>query len=185
MSEFTGLKAVLIAERPLLVRLMRARIDPPEDAEDLWQELWLKIEAAPSGPVADPVAFLCRMAINLASDRRRSKGRAASRDAAWHEHQAGATEYPSLDRDLIARDELKRVERAIAEMPERTREALHQFRVEGRSQREIAATMGITVSGVEKLLKRAYRLLADLKVDRGADGTGPQRLINEGAPDDD
>ncbi len=185
MSEFTGLKAVLIAERPLLVRLMRARIDPPEDAEDLWQELWLKIDATPSGPVADPLAFLCRMAINLASDRRRSNGRAAFRDATWHEHQPGAAEYPSLDRELVARDQLKRVERAIAEMPDRTREALRQFRVEGQSQRDIAASMGISVSGVEKLLKRAYRLLDELQSVGDAEDAGRQRLMNEGAPGDD
>jgi len=184
MTEFTGLKAVLIAERPLLVRLMRARIDPPEDAEDLWQELWLKIDAMPSGPVADPLAFLCRMAINLTSDRRRSKGRLAARDAAWQAHQPDAAEYPGLDRQLIARDQLIRVERAIAEMPERTREALRQFRFEGQSQRDIARNMGISVSGVEKLLKRAYRLLDELQIDPGADDASRQRLINEGASSD-
>jgi RNA polymerase sigma factor (sigma-70 family) len=185
MSESTGLKAVLIAERPLLVRLMRARIDPPEDAEDLWQELWLKVDTLPSGPVADPVSFLCRMAINLTSDRRRSKGRAAARDSAWQAHQPSAAEYPSPERELVARDQLKQVERVIADMPDRTREALRQFRLEGQSQRDIATSMGITVSGVEKLLKRAYRLLGELQIDPSADDAGRQRLMNEGAPSDD
>jgi hypothetical protein len=45
--------------------------------------------------------------------------------------------------------------------------------------------MGITVSGVEKLLKRAYRLLGELQIDPSADDAGRQRLMNEGAPSDD
>jgi RNA polymerase sigma factor (sigma-70 family) len=185
MSDVAGLKAVLIAERPLLVRLMRARIDPPEDAEDLWQELWLRIDSTSPGPVADPLAFLCRMAINLASDRRRSKARTVVRDAAWHDHQPGAAEQPGPERELASRDELQRVEKAIAEMPERTREALRRFRLEGTTQRDIARDMGISVSGVEKLLKRAYRLLDELQNATGADAAVRRRLTNEGASSDD
>ncbi len=185
MSDLTGLKAVLMAERPLLLRLMRARIDPPDEAEDLWQELWLKIDTVPSGPVADPLAFLCRMAINLTRDRRRSMARAAVRDAAWHEHQPAALEQPQLDRILGARDHLRRVERAIAAMPERTREAFRRFRLEGASQRDIANDMGISVSGVEKLLKRAYRILDDLQIEAGAEDKDRQRLWDRGASSND
>lgn len=185
MSDFSGLKAVLIAERPLLLRLLRARAEPPDDPEDLWQELWLKVETIPAGPVADPVAFLCRAAINLASDRRRARQRATMRDATWHDLQPGDAEQPDIARELVGRDELRRVERAIAEMPERTREALHRFRLEGASQRHIAQEMGISVSGVEKLLKRAYRLLEEIRFGQGAEDDERRRLSSEGASIDD
>ena len=54
---------------------------------------------------------------------------------------------------------LKSVEQAIDAMPERMGRALRLFRIEGRSQRAIADELGISVSGVEKLLQRAYRIL--------------------------
>ena len=49
----------------------------------------------------------------------------------------------------------------MAAMPERMRIALTMFRLEDESQRTIADTLGITVSGVEKLLRRAYAQLHD------------------------
>ncbi len=185
MSDFGGLKAVMIAERALLLRLLRARAAPPDDADDLWQELWLKVEAIPAGPIADPVAFLCRTAINLASDRRRARQRAAMRDATWHDLQPGDNEQPDIARELVGRDELRRVAEAIAQMPERTREALRRFRLEGASQRNIADEMGISVSGVEKLLKRAYRLLDEIRFAQSADDDARRRLGDEGASIDD
>jgi RNA polymerase sigma factor (sigma-70 family) len=185
MSDFGGLKAVLIAERPLLLRLLRARAQPPDDAEDLWQEMWLKVETTPAGPVGDPVAFLCRTAINLASDRRRARLRATIRDATWRDLQPGDDEQPGIVRELMGRDELRRVEQAIADMPDRTREALHRFRFEGASQRNIAEEMGISVSGVEKLLKRAYRLLDEIRFGEGAGDGIRRRLPHEGASTDD
>lgn len=51
-----GLEAVLLSNRGPLLRFIRAR-GGPSDAEDLFQELWLKLSAAPlSGPIADPLA---------------------------------------------------------------------------------------------------------------------------------
>ena len=64
----------------------------------------------------------------------------------------------------------------IDAMPPRMRDALRQFRVEGWSQRAIAEGLGITVSGVEKLLKRAYRQIHDRLNDDSAEVAGPRRL---------
>ncbi len=180
---------MVVAERALLLRLLRARTDPPDDADDLWQELWLKVAIVPVGPVADPLAFVCRVAINLASDRRRAKLRTAMRDVAWRDLQSGDGDAPGAARELEARDELRRIEAAIAAMPGRTRDALRRFRIDGVSQREIAHEMGISVSGVEKLLRRAYRLLDEARAGTdddagagaGADARAQRRLSGEGA----
>ncbi len=64
---------------------------------------------------------------------------------------------------LLARERLEQVEAALAAMPERMSAALRMFRIERRPQKEIAQALGITVSGVEKLLKRAYRQLFDME----------------------
>ena len=57
-------------------------------------------------------------------------------------------------------------------MPDHRHRALVLFRVEGRSQREIAQELDMSVSGVEKLLARAYRQLVQFREDT-RDATAP------------
>lgn len=163
----SALKEVFLVERPMLLRLLTARLGGREDAEDALQDMWLKLDQLAPGPaeapMAHPGAYLYRMATNLAADRRIARGRAQARDTAWLDVQPEADEHPDAEKALIAREALKRVEGAIAEMPERMRTALRLFRIEHRSQKEIAQELGVTVSGVEKLLKRAYHQLYELQ----------------------
>ena len=156
-----GLEAVFLGSRPALARFLRAR-DRTSDVDDLLQELWLKLAAAPpSGPIAEPVAYLYRMADNLVHDRRRAALRRERRDAAWNE-AAGATvpdvsDEPSAERVLLARERLWRIEAALAALGERSAAIFRRFRIDGVSQKVIAAEQGISLSAVEKHLQRAYR----------------------------
>ena len=179
-----GLRQVFLDRRPMLLRLLTARLGDVDDAEDALQDLWLKLDglaAQPrSGPIADPAAFLYRMAANHASDRRIAGRRRVARDDAWHGVQPDETERPDAERELIARDRLRAVQAIIAGMPERMQAALRLFRIEERSQRDIAAELGITVSGVEKLLKRAYLQICAC---RDAENPPSHRLHNEGGSD--
>jgi RNA polymerase sigma-70 factor (ECF subfamily) len=156
-----GLKAVFLQERAMLLRLFAGRLGNAAEAEDALQDLWLRLESSSPGPVADPVPYLYRMAMNLALDRRLSSQRRNDRERAWTEAQPSASEIPDAERVLIVRDRLKHVEAAIAAMPERARTALRLYRIEELSQRDIAAEMGVTVSAVEKLLRRALRQISD------------------------
>ena len=179
MSE-SGLKAVFLAERAMLLRMLVARLGSPEDAEDVLQDMWLKLDSLVDRPVAQPSAYLFRTAANLASDRRLAAARRTVRDDAWHGHQPLSEELPDAEDVLIARERLRAVEAAVAEMPERMRQAFLLFRVEERPQREIADRLGITVSGVEKLLRRAYGQIQDSFSGDGADGDERRRQDSEG-----
>lgn len=156
-------------QRPMLLRLLAARLGSRDDAEDALQDMWLRLDQIADRPIAQPAAFLYRVANNLATDRRIAGARRAARDAAWLDEQATADDHPDAERLLVARDDLRAVESTIADMPERMAAALRLYRVEGRSQRTIAEELGISVSGVEKLLQRAYRIIharvAQLAVD--------------------
>lgn len=147
----------------MLLRLMIARLGNAAEAEDVMQDLWLKLEQLPAQQLTSPEAYLFRVAANLAADRRLSQARAVARDGLWLSAQPGAEEFPDAEAAMIARDRLAQVEAAIAAMPERMSAALRMFRVDRRPQKEIARELGITVSGVEKLLKRAQRQLFDLE----------------------
>nr|WP_272626828.1 RNA polymerase sigma factor [Sphingomonas sp. QA11] len=174
-----GLRAIFLEQRPMLLRLLVARLGNSDDAEDALQDMWLRIDQLADRPVAQPKAFLYRVAANLATDRRIAGGRRGARDAAWLDSQPDADELPDAERALIASDQLRTVAAAVEAMPERMRIALHRFRIEGRSQRTIAEELGISVSGVEKLLQRAYRQIHDRLEATGVEVASPYRLSDE------
>lgn len=176
----SGLKAVFLEMRPQLLRLLVARLGDREEAEDALQDMWFRIDQlVAAGPIAQPGAFLYRIAANLATDRRIAGQRRVARDTGWIAVQVAAEDLPDAERVLVGRERLAAVERVIAAMPERMRSALRLFRFEERPQRDIAAELGITVSGVEKLLKRAYKQIHEATAEFDADVGDPHRLTRE------
>jgi RNA polymerase sigma factor (sigma-70 family) len=174
----SGLSAVLIANRGPLLRFLRAR-GAGEDGEDILQELWLKVERLEAeGPIADPRAYLFRMADNLMHDRVRASMRRTNREHVWTEagfDLSGQDETPSAERALLARQRLRRVEMALATLGERTQAIFRRFRIDGVTQGRIAADEGISVSAVEKHLQRAYRVVAALADEDADDVPHPRR----------
>lgn len=164
-----GLKAVFLSERPMLLRLLTARLRDPEAAEDVMQDLWLRLEGAASGPVADPAAYLFRMANNLAFDRRRSEARRNARDGAWLDTQSEASDFPTAEDALISRERLAVLEKAVARLPDRTAAIFRAYRFDERSRKDIAAAEGISVSAVEKHLHRAYKAIHSAAQENGVD----------------
>ena len=69
-----GLEGLLDTHRAELLRFLAARCGDASEAEDLFQELWLKVRAASPGPVANGRAYLFRAANNLVLDRVRASG---------------------------------------------------------------------------------------------------------------
>lgn len=176
-----GLKAVFLAERAMLLRLLNARLGSREDAEDALQDIWLKLDQQVlREPIAQPAAYLYRMASNLAADRRISATRTYTRDTAWHDTQPSADELPTAERTLLARERLAQIEAALIDMPERMRTALRLFRVEDCPQKEIAARLGMTLSGVEKLLRRAAKQISSHRAVIEAERSEGHRLTGEG-----
>ena len=79
-----GLQQIFEESRDQLLRYLRAH-GAGGFAEDLLQELWLKVASAPSGPIANPRNYLFRAATNLMIDRRRSEAQAQRREVEWSE----------------------------------------------------------------------------------------------------
>jgi RNA polymerase sigma factor (sigma-70 family) len=171
-----GLKAAFLRERSLLLRLLTARLGTADDAEDALQDIWVKLDTHDvQEPVAQPTAYLCRIASNLAADRRLSAARSGARDTAWQDAQPTADEQPDAERALIGRERLRQIEAEVATMPERMRVALRLYRIEDQPQKEIAERLGMTVSGVEKLLRRAVQQICASRTDEVVDAeTNPE-----------
>jgi RNA polymerase sigma-70 factor (ECF subfamily) len=174
-ADEAGLAALVSAHRADLRAFLTARCGDPAEAEDLLQELWLKVANVPSGPIGNGRAYLFRAANNLVLDRLRARRRAMRRDRAWLEDgtrgAAGVADRPDpaprADEAMIRAEEAAVVRRAIAELPSAARRALELHRLEGHGQAEVAQIMGISRSGVEKHLATALRHLRRALADCG------------------
>ena len=157
--EASGLEGVFLANRARLLRFLLAH-GAGDAAEDLLQQLWLKLSAAPPGPVAQPLSYLYRAANNLMLDRHRALRQAVLRDRHWSDAQLlSATEpqgAPAGERALIARQQLAAATTALSALGDRAATVFRRHRLDGVGQREIAVELGVSQSTVESDLRRAY-----------------------------
>jgi len=161
-----GLQLVFEENREPLLRYLSAH-GAGNAAEDLLQELWLKVAATPAGPIGNPRSYLFRAATNLMIDRRRSEAQALRRDHEWSSLAdrlpGAAANDPGQERQLAARQQLALVEAELAKLPGRALAIFRAHRIEGQTQREIAVSMGLSQSTIESDLRMVYRLLDDLR----------------------
>lgn len=160
------LLALYLERRPNLVRFFAARAGSAAAAEDLAQELYLKLAARDPGLTAEsPTALLYRIAINLMLDRARGDARSAAREAAWRQ-----TAHSSIDGEDVAgevapdeavasRQRLRQLVEAVAELPPQMQRAFRLHKLDGRSHAETAQAMGISVKSVEKHISAALKAL--------------------------
>lgn len=162
----TGLSDIFFANRAALLRFLRAR-GAGEDAEDLLQDMWIKLEAKDLGPVTDPLPYLYRMANNLMLDRYRSSTRRERREQDWAEGAGGVMADPSedlaVDERMILNERLDRARVILADLGPRVELVFRRFRIEGVGQRLIAEELGVSLTTVEKDLQKAYRAMIALK----------------------
>ena len=164
MSELQKLFTEMRAE---LMRLVRRRTGDRELAADLTQDVFVKLSTVDAA-IPDRRhgrAYLFRMAGNLAIDHRRIEARRSEiltgSQVLFEDVEAGPEAL------AICRDELRQVEDALLELPERCREVLVLSQVQGLKHKEIAERLGVSVSLVEKYRLRALRHCRERLVDRG------------------
>ena len=161
----SGLRAQLEQIRPSLRRMLTARLSNAEDAEDILQELWIKLETLDSGPIANPGAYLHRMALNLSNDLVRERSRRRNREADWTDVSVSTLDgmsvddAPSPERQAADRQELALMVEAIRAMPDRAQQVFRRHRIDGLSHADVASELGISKSAVEKNMATALKHL--------------------------
>jgi RNA polymerase sigma-70 factor (ECF subfamily) len=172
-----GLQAAVLAYRAELVRFLAARGVAADEAEDVLQDLYVKVSTTRIAPVGEPRAYLYRMTANMLADRRRTAARRAMRERLWSQVEPGAQEQaddqPTAEQALSAREDYALVSQALADLPERTVEVLRRYRIDGQPQKTIASELGISLSAVEKHLQKAYRAVIATQARLAADHAGP------------
>jgi RNA polymerase sigma-70 factor (ECF subfamily) len=136
----------------------RARAD---EVDDLVQNVFLKMQARSAAePVADIERYLFRIAATVLVDGHRDDPLCLSRHEALHEG-IEPVDVLSPERILIGSQALDRIMTVLQALPPRTSEAFILHRFEEMTYDAIARRMGISKSGVEKLIMRALDRLME------------------------
>lgn len=162
-----------LSRRDDLVRFFAARLRSMAAAEDLVQDLYVRVASLDSHePVENPSAYLYRLASNLMLDRLRSDRRSGARDSAWAKDQRlemggeAVADEPSAEQNVAGRQRLAQLAQAIGGLPPKTRRAFELHKLEGLTQEETARSLGVSRKTVEKQISAALqRLLAKLNED--------------------
>jgi len=137
------------------------------EAEDVAQETMLRLwRMAPEWQPgsAKVTTWAYRVATNLCIDRKRSgrrRGQVALDDA-----PDVADAGPAADEALQDHRRMQALQDALADLPDRQRQAVVLRHIEGLSNPEIAAVMAIGIEAVESLTGRGKRALAARLLDR-------------------
>lgn len=166
-GEHGPLLDALIEKRESLLLFLASRTRCMATAEDLIQDLYIKVAAVDAGAdVRAPVALLYRMAANLMVDHVRSTQRASRRNGQWRmdthatvggEDVAGE---PAADEVLVAKERVHLLAEAVATLPPKMGQAFRLHKLEGQSQADTARAMGVSVKMVEKHIQAAIANLA-------------------------
>lgn len=145
---------VFLAQRAQMEALVNRRIGCRATASDLVQELFLRFWRRPQVKVEALDTYLLRCAGNIAIDHLRSEGaRERVNDSLQREVADDHVSEPQLA--LEANSDLQRIEAALRQLPERTRQIFLLNRIHGRKYAEIAKAMDLSLSAVEKHMMRA------------------------------
>lgn len=161
----SALIAAYLARRPALKRIFVARTGSEAEAEDLLQDLFVRLTATASESVSNPDAFIYRMGMNQLIDRRRQQAREAARETRWSEERSLSGEDSTAeppDLALQRKQAMERLTLAVEDLPDRTRQAFRLHKLEGLGHGEVARRMGISRSAVEKHIMRALRRLMSI-----------------------
>lgn len=154
--EFSALYQSTVAPlRRYLARLLGNATEAQDVAHDAYLRVYRYTE---NSPAENPEALLYTTARRLAINRlRRRQITPISNDAIAPETIASTA--PGVAQQVMARQELKLLEDAVAQLPEGCRTVLLLRKIELLSHQEISQRLGIAVSTIEKQHARALRLL--------------------------
>lgn len=141
--------------RPALMAFFLRRLGSHAEAEDMIQEVFIRLATKDAEQVQSPDAYIFRMAVNLLRDRsRREKVRVSHRSEALAADDVGVDFLDPL-RVVSGRESLAGLADALRDLPERTRDIFVLYRLENVDKRDIAQAFDISLSTLERELARA------------------------------
>lgn len=144
------------------MRFLRRNWRDPTELVDLRQDIYARIyDAAREALPLQTKAFLFATARNHLINRARRMRVISIELVTDLESLNVAVDAITPDRHATAREELRRVQAGLERLPPRCREVIVLRKIEGLSQREVAARMGIGEDAVERQMVQGMRALVD------------------------
>lgn len=144
-----------------LRRLLASRGRSGDDIDDLMQDAFLRLQAyCRERPVHNTEAFMVRTVLNLSAQRGR-EARSLQTITGDTDILAVIDPTPTPDEVYAGQQRLRRMRGGLERLNARTREAFLMHRLEGMSYLQIAQSLGVSVSMVEKHIARASFFLRD------------------------
>lgn len=142
-------------------------LNSPEEAEDLCQEVFLKLWQQPTydasrGSLSTFLAVLTR---SRAIDRVRSRGARSRLLQRWQTSSPTTTASPSPLEAAVQGDQAKRVREALDQLTHAEREVLEIAYYEGLSQSQIAERLNIPLGTVKTRSRQALKKLRSILQD--------------------
>jgi RNA polymerase sigma factor (sigma-70 family) len=155
------IREVLPLEALLMTFLRRNWSDKTEIA-DLRQEVYVRVYEAAQKQIPDQAKpFVLTTARNLLINRMRREHVVPIEAMADLDTLGIVLDEAGPDRNVMAREELRRVQAALDRLPPRCREAIVMKQVDGLSRSEIATRMNVGEETVKRHLTNGMRALAD------------------------
>lgn len=155
---------LFLAHRTVLIDYATPIVGCRMRAEDVVQEAYIRFApgARPGVQIEQPVAYLYRIVRNVALDWRRRLSAESRRDDAHRVADAAGSERatPSPEEVALYRDELRRVEEALAELPDKMREAFEMHRLGGATLQQIGARLGVSTATAGRWTQEALLYIA-------------------------
>lgn len=145
---------------PILMQFLQRNWRNQSDITDLRQEVYARVwSAAMREQPQFPKRFVLTTARNLIINRLRDEQIVPIEVIADVDALGAAMDTPNADQTVIARDELRRLQDALDQLPPRCREAVVLAHVEGLAGHEIAQRMNISRATVSVHLTQGLRAL--------------------------
>ncbi len=151
----TDLELVVRQHARFVFKVAYGVLRNPHDAEDVVQEVFLRVYGKGTRGVRDLKAWLATIAFRLALDRSRKP---EGLDIAEFELPA---REPDAERHAMHQQQIDRVHRLIAALPEDLRHPLVLSALEELNSRQIGEILGIPESSVRGRVMRARQVLKD------------------------
>jgi RNA polymerase sigma-70 factor, ECF subfamily len=159
------------AMRERLLAFVVSRVETPQDAEDIVQEVFIKIGRAIGGLRDEQrlEAWIYQMTRNAIIDHRRALARAGTLHVRLAAERAWTGAEPQADSSADEDPALSALTGCLAplleRLPEHDRQAIRLVEYEGLTQVEAARRTGISVSGMKSRVQRARSRLRQLLTD--------------------
>jgi RNA polymerase sigma factor (sigma-70 family) len=142
-----------------LLNFLRSGLEAEADAEDVSQEVYLRLLRIPESRVVEhPRAYLFRVAVNVINDWRAGQRMLDLRPPEELDRIAGPEDSTE---DYEKTKRLERMERALNALPPHYRSTIVLKAAHGMTYEQIAANLGVSERMVKRYVVKAYARLRD------------------------